>query len=137
MKNRKHHLFSWWFQILFIFSPTWGNDRICFKWVETQPPTDSSADLVSSPQAPEKTPGCLGYQGELYFLVMCIINHEVRILIKQPLFRWKVSEPGDSSCDRPLSPNVGGHESPFEFGSFKRSQTCHHRRLARSFVFPL
>ena len=29
---------GWWFQIFFIFIPTWGNDpiwRICFKWVET------------------------------------------------------------------------------------------------------
>ena len=29
---------DWWFQIFFIFTPTWGNDPIClicFKWVET------------------------------------------------------------------------------------------------------
>ena len=32
------NLTSWWFQILFIFTPTWGNDPIWlifFKWVET------------------------------------------------------------------------------------------------------
>ena len=35
---RDHSITSWWFQICFMFTPTWGNDPIwliCFKWVET------------------------------------------------------------------------------------------------------
>ena len=32
------HIFSWWFQIFFMFTPIWGNDPIWltfFRWVET------------------------------------------------------------------------------------------------------
>ncbi len=35
---RKKMLARWWFQIFFIFTPTWGNDPIWLiflKWVET------------------------------------------------------------------------------------------------------
>ena len=31
-------MFSWWFEIFFIFTPSWGNDPILlifFRWVET------------------------------------------------------------------------------------------------------
>ena len=40
-KNQKdmlHTLAGWWFQIFFMFNPTWGNGRIWpifFRWVET------------------------------------------------------------------------------------------------------
>ena len=37
-KSRQKRLTEWWFQIFFIFNPTWGNDPIWlifFNWVET------------------------------------------------------------------------------------------------------
>ena len=36
--GKTNTLSGWWFQIFFIFAPTWGNDpiwKIFFKWVET------------------------------------------------------------------------------------------------------
>ena len=54
----------WWFQIFFIFTPTWGNDPIWllfFKWVETTnhivpssesrfPPNKTSSHLLETPK---------------------------------------------------------------------------------------
>ena len=75
---------GWWFQIFFMFIPTWGNDPIWlifFRWVETTKP-DIGFTLSNASAANPKSPTIFQGTGEIacrslfesFFVLPCFLN---------------------------------------------------------------